>query len=66
MSELPGRNSAISNRARAIVNEEIDAPQIVRNSLFPTAYHWLKFIELWAGGVIAEPRGPGPYRRGDS
>ena len=65
MSELPGRNSAISNRARAIVKEEIDAPEIVRNSLFPTAYHWLKFIELWAGGAVAEPRGPGPYLRGD-
>ena len=46
---------AIWNRARAIVNDEIEATEIVRNSFFPTACRWLTFIETWAGGAIVDP-----------
>jgi hypothetical protein len=45
---------AISVRARAIVDEEVAAPQLVRNTIATMAYQWLRFIEMWAGGVVAE------------
>jgi hypothetical protein len=45
---------AISVRARAIVDEEVAAPQLVRNPIATMAYQWLRFIEMWAGGVVAE------------
>jgi hypothetical protein len=47
---------AIWNRARRIVNEEIDASQLVRNSVYPTAYRWLSFVETWADGRAAVSR----------
>ncbi len=57
---MPLGDLAIRNRARAVVDEVIDSPQIVRNSFFPTAYQWLTFIETWAGGSIASQTRPTP------
>jgi hypothetical protein len=51
-------DTALRGQARDILNEMMDSTELVRNSFFPTAFQWLKFIETWSRSESLTTRRP--------